>query len=470
MDFVKMIDAFKGIACVVSHQVNEKDREKAVTIVAANKNYLASVGRLSEEFVPGRPYSYYIEADPNFEALVKACVAGSRISHQYVNATLYEAWLDFYMLPLEEDEEGNGYCLFSYEMNKKTDTEKMSDISADTALHVLKTCIMFRMNDEFKPTLDWVVKDIRNQCESDGCAIILIHPQKKEIDIMCYDSGAQFAPEDEDVFFKEEFYDIVESWEDFMHGSNCVIISGEDELKVVEQKNPAWYNSLKFSGVKSLVLYPLRNRETIYGYIFATNFNVENTAFIREIMELNSYILSAEVENFRMREQLEILGTRDLLTGVFNRNAMNKRVMELADGTVCPVKGTGVIYVDMNGLKTVNDTMGHSEGDKMIKRIASKLTGVCKGRDVYRAGGDEFVIITTDLKKEEFEALYEELDKASAVPGEPSFALGASYSDSGTNIKKIMKDADAAMYKNKADFYDAHPDAERRGRQSAGNM
>ncbi len=470
MDFVKMIEAFKGVACVVSHRKDEKDREKAVTIAAANKKYLASVGKLSEEFVPGRPYSYYIEADPNFEALVKGCVAGNKILHQYINATLYDAWLDIYMLPLCEDEEGNGYCLFTYEMNRKEDSEKMSDISAETALHVLKTCIMFRMNDEFKPTLDWVVKDIRSQCESEGCAIILTHPQKKEIDILCFDSGNEFAPVDEDVFFKREFYDIVESWEEFMHGTNCVIISGEDELKVVEQKNPAWYNSLKFSGVKSLVLYPLRNRETVYGYIFATNFNVENTAFIREIMELNSYILSAEVENYRMREQLEIMGTTDLLTGVLNRNAMNKRVMELSDGTVCPLKGIGVIYVDMNGLKTVNDTMGHGEGDKMIKKIAAKLTSVCKGRDVYRAGGDEFVIITTDLAKEEFDALFNELSATSDVSGEPSFALGASYSDSGAGIKEIMKDADSAMYKNKAEFYDGHPDAERRGHQTVRNI
>ena len=464
MDYNKMIDSFKGVACVVCLKKSEKDGNNEATIVAANKNYLASVGKVSEKFVPGRPYSYYIAEDPNFVALVKGCVSGHKIMHQYVNAELYASWLDLYMIPLEEDKEGNGYCLFTYEMTPKSDTEKMTDISAETAFEVLKTCIKFRMNDDFKSTLDSIVKDIRLQCESDGCAIILTNKDEKRIDILSFDSGVAFAPTESDVFFKPEFYEIVGTWQGVMSGSNCIIITGEDELKAVEGKSPDWYKSLIYSGVKSLVLYPLRNRDTLYGYIFAANFNVKNTSFIREIMELNSYILSAEVENYRMRQQLEILGTTDLLTGMLNRNAMNKRIFDIANGMVDVGKGLGVVYVDMNGLKTVNDSMGHGEGDKMIKWIASKLTAVYKDKEVYRAGGDEFVIIAADITKKEFDARFKKLAAASRVEGEPSFALGSCYCDSDINIKIIMKTADSAMYKDKAEFYKNNPNADRRGR------
>ncbi|MBO4678924.1 MAG: GGDEF domain-containing protein, partial [Lachnospiraceae bacterium] len=461
---IKMIDTFKGIACVVCLKKSEKDGNEEVTIAAANRNYLASVGKLSEEFVPGRAYTYYITKDTNFEALVKSCVSTHKIEHQYVNAELYNAWLDLYIIPLEGDKEGNGYCLFTYEMTPKSDSEKMSDISAETAFEVLKTCIKFRMNDEFKPTLDSIVKDIRHQCESDGCAIILMNTGKRKIDILSFDSGTEFPPTEGDVFFKPEFYDIVETWQGIMSGSNCIIITNEEELMEIEEKSPAWYKSLVYSGVKSLVLYPLRSRNTLYGYIFATNFNVENTAFIREIMELNSYILSAEVENYRMREQLELLGTTDSLTGVHNRNAMNKKIFEFANGIADVGRGIGVVYVDMNGLKYVNDSMGHSEGDKMIKWIAAKLMAVFDSNDIYRAGGDEFVIISPNITKKEFDSRFKKLKASSAVDGEPSFALGSSYSDSDTNIKKIMKAADAEMYKNKAEFYKVNPKAERRGR------
>ena len=464
MDYIKMIDTFLGIACVVCLKKSEKDGNEEITIAAANKNYLASVNKLSEKFVPGKPYNYFVTKDPNFEALVKNCILTHKITHQYVNAELYQAWLDIYMIPLDDDKEGNGYCLFTYEMTPKSDTEKMSDISAETAFEVLKTCIKFRMNDEFKPTLDSIVKDIRHQCESDGCAIILTNQIEKRIDILSVDSGVEFAPSEGDIFFKPEFYEVVETWQDVMSGSNCIIITKEEELKAVEKKSPKWYKSLVYSGVKSLVLYPLRNRNNLYGYIFATNFNVENTAFIREIMELNSYILSAEVENFRMREQLEILGTTDLLTGVLNRNAMNKRIFDIANGIADVGRGLGVIYVDMNGLKAVNDSMGHGEGDKMIKWIASKLLAVYKDKEIYRAGGDEFVIITSDITKKDFDARFKKLKASAGAEGEPSFAVGSCYCDKDINIKKIMKTADAEMYKNKAEFYEKNPKADRRGR------
>ena len=133
MDYSQLIDSFRGVACIMSLR-KEKDGEKDIfTITAANKSYLASVNKQDEEFVPNRPYSYYIAADPNFEALVRACVSTGKISHQYVNAELYKAWLDLYMIPLESDEDGNGYCLFTYEMNFESDSDKMMGISSTTA-------------------------------------------------------------------------------------------------------------------------------------------------------------------------------------------------------------------------------------------------------------------------------------------------------------------------------------------------
>lgn len=191
----------------------------------------------------------------------------------------------------------------------ESDSDRMINISAKTAYMVLKTCIKFRENFDFKETMDSIVRDIRNQCESDGCAIILTDRENRKIDICCFDKagGDVFAPEEEDIFFKPEFYDIVEGWHDIMSGSNCFIISDETELQEVKEKDENWYNSLVLYGVTSLVLYPLRVRENLYGYIFATNFNSDKTPFIREVMELNSFILSAEVENFRMRQKLESL-------------------------------------------------------------------------------------------------------------------------------------------------------------------
>ncbi len=461
MDYNALINSFQGIACIMSMR---KDSNDLFTIAAANKNYLASVGKKDEEFVPNRPYTYYVPEDANFNALVKSCISDGKISHKYINAGLYNAWLDVYMLPLESDEEGNGYCLFTYEMTSESDSDRMINITAETAYNVLKTCIRFRGNDDFKSTLNSVVKDIRLQCESDGCAIILLNKEKRLIDIISFDHAEDddFASKDDDVFFKPEFYNTVERWADIMAGSNCFIIPDEEELKAVEEKDVEWYNSLVYSGVKNLVLYPLRVNENLYGYIFATNFNSAKTEFIREIMELNSFILSAEVENYRMHKKLEMFSRTDMLTGVLNRNAMNKRVKEL-EGNNSSL-GLGVVFVDLNGLKTVNDTKGHNAGDEMIKTVATKIKEIFAGSEIYRAGGDEFLVITTDMNRDIFYEHFEKLKSISRLEGQPTFALGAHYEDREKDIAKIMHIADQNMYKNKADYYQSNPNLNRRKR------
>ncbi|MCR4689870.1 MAG: GGDEF domain-containing protein [Lachnospiraceae bacterium] len=467
MDYGKLISAFQGTACVLSLRKEPDQNGCDITVVEANNNYLASVRKQREDFVSGKPYTEYVPQDANFEALVHRCIDGHRIAHQYVNAGLYMSWLDIYMLPLEEDSEGNGYCIFSYEMTSDADSDKILDISTRTAYEVLRTCIKLRETDDFGEAIQAIVKDIRVLCESDGCAILLADWEKEVIDFRCFDSAEddEFTEREEDVFFRQEFYRIVNNWSNILAGSNCFIISKEEELKKVEEKDPAWYRSLLISGVRNLVLYPLRVGENLYGYIFATNFNSDKTEFIREVMELNSFILSAEVENYRMHQKLETLSKVDMLTGVLNRNAMNRRIEQLTSIFESEKSGVGVVFADVNGLKQVNDTKGHGEGDAMLRSVSDKLKSVFKGKEIYRAGGDEFLVIVADTTREEFFALFEQIKALSQIEGEPTFALGAEYDDMVPNISKIMQTADKKMYKDKAEYYLSHPKADRRNRE-----
>ena len=464
MEFFNFINSVHGIACILSMKRSGQEWGDEITIVAANQSYLRSVNRQDEEFVPNRPYTYYVPHDPNFEALVNDCVRNRKIAHQYVNAELYSAWIDIYMIPLEEDQDGNGYCIFSYEMTLQAESEKLIDISAKTAYMVLKTCIKLRENSDFKASLKSIVKDIRVQCESDACAIILIDTEKEMIDYLCFDHAEHFPPAEDDIFLKPEFYGIVKRWRDIMGGSNCMIIPKKEELEELKNKDEEWYNTLVYSGVDNIVLYPLRDNDNLYGYIFANNFNSDKTAFIREVMELNSFILSAEVENYRMHQKLKMLSRTDVLTGVLNRNALNRRISDLSAVTGKEAEGLGVVFVDLNGLKTVNDSFGHNEGDEILKNVSSKIRSVYEGKEIYRAGGDEFIVIITGIEKAEFDSLFNKLNSLSRVEGEPSFALGSHFDDGDMTIKNVMKLADADMYKNKADYYSLHPDADRRNR------
>ena len=125
-------------------------------------------------------------------------------------------------------------------------------------------------------------------------------------------------------------------------------------------------------------------------------------------------------------------------------------------------KGIGVVFVDLNGLKTANDSIGHNKGDEMLVSVASKITQVFESKDIYRVGGDEFLVIVTDMDKEEFGEHFERLKSLSRIEGEPSFALGAHFDDTYKDIGKTMQIADKNMYINKAEYYEANPDKDRR--------
>ena len=146
----------------------------------------------------------------------------------------------------------------------------------------------------------------------------------------------------------------------------------------------------------------------------------------------------------------------------YGSNAMNSRVYLLSDDEAARGRGVGAIFVDVNGLKTVNDTKGHQAGDKLIMSVAERLRNTCRGKEVYRVGGDEFVILAADTSREEFDSLFDKLKAYSGPEGGPSFAIGGAYEDKNINMKRIMKVADANMYKDKAEYYKAHPDADRR--------
>ena len=158
----------------------------------------------------------------------------------------------------------------------------------------------------------------------------------------------------------------------------------------------------------------------------------------------------------------QTLSKTDMLTGVLNRNAMNKRIKDLSSDRSDLEYGLGIVFVDVNGLKTVNDNNGHIEGDVILKNVASKLMNVFENGTIYRAGGDEFLIIITDMDKDSFYGTFEKLKSLSRVEGEPAFALGAHYDDKNTDIKKIMQIADKNMYENKAEYYASNPHLDRR--------
>ncbi len=156
---------------------------------------------------------------------------------------------------------------------------------------------------------------------------------------------------------------------------------------------------------------------------------------------------------------MEMLSAKDILTGIFNRNAMNNRI----DGFVGDNAKTApvcIIFADLNGLKTMNDTKGHFAGDLLLKDAALTLQKHFPEYEVYRAGGDEFMVLALESDQEELMCRIEKFKEDTSDPDSVCFAVGWSFGTTG-EIRKALHEADENMYADKEAFYNKYPERRR---------
>jgi diguanylate cyclase (GGDEF)-like protein len=116
----------------------------------------------------------------------------------------------------------------------------------------------------------------------------------------------------------------------------------------------------------------------------------------------------------------------------------------------------GLLFIDLDGFKEVNDTLGHAAGDELLKQIAQRLRKVIRGVDIIaRLGGDEFIVGILDAGNAEQVTLV--ADKLLKAISQPALIAGrevsisgsvgvCAYPDQGPNAQALLKCADAAMY------------------------
>ena len=460
MDYKSFLANFRRITCVMSVNLKEEG-DNRYRVVDANDAYKISVGKNSEDFECDVPYTRYVPKAVNFESLCENCVQEDKPIHTYFDIELYNAWMEVFLTPLVSDDPDKKMLLFSYEMNQKAEIDKLADISSTTATNVLKTCLKLRETNDFQKAMDSVVKDIREQCGAKGCCILLTDFEKKQYSLLCEDYGADVVELPEASYRSERFSEVIETWPRLMHKSNCFLFTNEKEMEEARKVAPEWMDTLKHDGISSLVIYPLRSDDKTIGYIWAGNFDPEKTLMIKETLGLTAFILSAEIANEQNNRMIKIMSQTDMLTGVYNRNAMNNRISDDVSGKKAIQKPYGVFFVDVNGLKTINDTQGHLVGDDLLKDVAATLKDLDADKnEVYRVGGDEFMIIAADTDRKQFEEMQNSLLENAERKDRAHFAVGGCHTEENIDVLKAMQKADARMYDRKAEYYSRHPEFE----------
>ncbi len=177
-------------------------------------------------------------------------------------------------------------------------------------------------------------------------------------------------------------------------------------------------------------------------------------AFSSEERSLSELLIShagEAIKRIRYEEEIRYMSYHDKLTGLYNRRFLDEQIVDF-DKTSSQV---GVLMIDLNGLKLVNDAFGHAVGDKLLVRVASILSD-SSGPDhlVFRMGGDEFVSLIPGGRPEDIGETVREIkrrvDSTNDLPVQLSLAIGSAIRREGTHdLSLTMREAEESMYRNK---------------------
>ena len=241
---------------------------------------------------------------------------------------------------------------------------------------------------------------------------------------------------------------LISDWLPFFEKNDCIII---DDVEQLQKTNPAAYATLHAQEITSLIAAPIFLDNKLAGYIGIDNYDSEKIKNSSYLLLSMSIFLSYAIRHRNHVDMLHRLSYHDLLTNALNRNAFMDVLSQFRPGQYA---SAGIIYIDINGMKEINDFYGHHQGDKILITTVAKVFNLFKPDELFRIGGDEFVI-TYDLTETDF---YEKFNLLRNIFCEKtnlpfSIATGSCWVKSPSDLNSLLQQADSAMYTDKKKFY-----------------
>ncbi|MGN0361245.1 MAG: diguanylate cyclase [Bilifractor sp.] len=200
------------------------------------------------------------------------------------------------------------------------------------------------------------------------------------------------------------------------------------------------------------IFYPLQFYQYPFGYVMMDGLSPWMESNTLQIILM---LLTAFFERTRQKAQLEDISMRDALTGLYNRYGFHKIGISLIQDFCCEGDPAWFCFIDMDGMKRINDSFGHEKGDEAIQMLGMGIASLTDSKNYFcmRYGGDEFLIIGRH-KIPDFQYRLQEILNhkcaASHFPVTVQFSMGETMGMAGAGaLREAIQTADELMYQNK---------------------
>ncbi len=271
--------------------------------------------------------------------------------------------------------------------------------------------------------------------DTDGEFYHYIEPQYEEVMLL----------EKEKQYFRAELLRYASDFHN-INGNvvNVLCIKPNKHLQVT---NPEFYHILKEYKIKEISFSSTINK--LNHITILASVNSKRGSQVRRLAEKVSACFSMALYNKNHLTKTTLAATTDSLTGALNRVAY-KNDLKVFDEEK-PLDFS-CIYVDVNELHLRNNQYGHAAGDEMLLYIANTLKEVFYGHNVYRMGGDEFLVFCQNVEQEAMKKSIE-IFTEQLKPKDYHVAIGMSYRSQNTGTEEMVREAEVRMYEAKAEYY-----------------
>ena len=334
------------------------------------------------------------------------------------------------------------YCGF-YITKVRRISKKSNEFEKDLNVsHTLIQCVRKLSNStNQKNAIDDILKIICEFYQAERCYVLDLDFEHKQANgIYEYGNRHDNIHIDKMVRLCLEHMDLVNQ---FFERQKSYYI--EDVTQEIPSTSPI-YSSFISQKIQSIIVVPFVDGQQIKG-VFAVD-NPKQNYYQKDFLESLCFFIETAMTREKEKKHLQNLSYVDSLTYAQNRNHFNEY---LKKNRCKELHFVGVIYLDLNGLKEINDKMGHLAGDTLIISASYVLQEIFAD-NLYRIGGDEFVVIEQDVLELEFYSKYEMLLKRMKEL-EISVATGYIWKERCLNLSEILQEADQKMYEDKKRYY-----------------